>query len=359
MTLSAPPAFTRLFVLAFIAAVASALAAAGPAAAQWTICNESSYVAEIAIAYPETDRRVTEGWTRVRPGQCEMARRTTLTPGMHHLYARSSAAHRGGLREWAGSTPMCVDARDFSLAGDAACEDLGFETRFFIEVPIDGTARRTALVDPSYEKTNLGGPSQAANLERLRIAGIQRLLSDVGYYDRAVDGYSGRRTVRAIAQFVEDQGVGETPDDFALIDLLEQAALRRTDEAGLKLCNRTSNLVWTAIAQREDESWESRGWWPLGPDECAKVLDEALSQPAYYVYAAMADPDAEADRPLAAANEPFCLAPTRFSILGRESCTNRGYEEGRFVTVLARERPVATLEFTDADFAPTRTASRP
>jgi uncharacterized membrane protein len=349
----------RALIAAMLATLAAVLGLAAPASAQWTICNESSYIAEVAIAYPEAERRVTEGWTRVRPGECQMTLRQPLTPGSYYLYARSSAAHRGGMREWTGAMPLCVDEGDFSIAGDAVCEDLSFDTRFFLEVPIDGTARRTSLVDPSFEKENLQGPETVANLASLRIAGIQRLLTDVGYYDRAIDGYTGLRTTRAIEQFISDRNIEQVPPDNELIDLLEQAALQRSDEAGLKLCNRADTLVWTAIAQRHDDGWESRGWWPLGPDECAKVLDEPLTQPAYYVYAAVRDPDSETDRPLAAANEPFCLAPTRFAILGRESCAGRGYEEGQFATVIAQDRPFATLEFTAADFVSGGVALRP
>ncbi len=352
--------FSRLAPPALLLGLITALGLGAPAAAQWTVCNESSYIAEVAVAYPEGDNKVTEGWTRVRPGECQIARRTALTPGVHHLYARSSPAHRGGLREWSGVTPLCVDEGDFSIAGDAVCEDLGFETRFFMEVPIDGTARRTALVDPDFESENLPRADMGGvDMTSVRLAGIQRLLTDTGYYDRAIDGFTGIRTTRSIEQFVADQQLRSTPSDFELIDLLESAALLRADEVGLKLCNRTDTLVWTAIAQRAEEEWESRGWWPLGPDECAKVLNEALTQEAYYVYAAMGDPETQTDRPLAAADEPFCLAPTRFAILGRESCAGRGYDEGRFATVLTRDRPFATLEFTDADFAAASAALRP
>ena len=342
----------------------TALAAPAPAAAQWTLCNESSFIVEAAVARPETDRLVTEGWTRIRPGDCEVALEE-LTPGPHYVYGRSSLAHRGGLRQWSGTEPLCVDSRDFSFSGDAACEDLGFETRFFIEAPIVGTVHRTAFTEPTLEKVHpdygsrvLGDPAVPGDPERVRIAGLQRLLSDTGFYARTIDGYSGRRTDQAIAAFVADAGLASTPNDRQLIDLLEEAALQRSDEAGLKLCNRADNTIWTAIATRVEESWESRGWWPLGPDECAKVIDTALTQPAYYVYAALESPDGGADRPLANAQEAFCLAPTRFAILGRGSCRNRGFDEGRFITVLSRERPAATLEFSEPDFETARAALR-
>lgn len=338
------PASVRLLALTLLSAAACALLGA-PAAAQWEVCNHTSFIADVAIAYPEGERRVTEGWTRIRPAGCAQVRRTPLTPGMHYLYARSSPAHRGGMREWAAHVPLCVDARDFSLAGDAACEDLGFETRFFIEVPIDASTHKSTLVEPELKAVNMVTP-----MERIRIAGIQRLLSDNGLYDRAIDGYTGRRTTQAISGFVASEGLSETPSDDELIDRLEAAALRRSDEQGLKLCNRAEDMVWTAIAMRNGESWESRGWWSLGPDECAKVIDEALDQPAYYVYAAIHDPETDEDLPLHAAQEAFCLAPTRFAILGREACARRGYSEGQFATVLARDRPAATLEFSTSDF---------
>ncbi|MGD2134183.1 MAG: DUF1036 domain-containing protein [Maricaulaceae bacterium] len=327
-----------------------------PAWAQWSICNETSYVIEVATSSPEAERQVTEGWTRVRPGDCEIAR-DELTSGLHHIYARSSAAHRGGLREWSGQTPLCVDTRDFSLAGDAACEDLGFETRYFLEEPIEGTEHTSTMVEPTLEKLHpdygsrvLGDPLIPGDPERLRVAGIQRLLSDTGFYTRAIDGYPGRRTDQAISAFLSAAGLSNTPPDPELIDMLETAALQRSDEAGLKLCNRAEATVWTAVAMRAEESWESRGWWPLGPDECAKVLDTPLTQAAYYVYAAIEGEAGGEDRPLAAAQEAFCLAPTRFAILGRGDCEVRGFEEGRFLTVLSRERPAATLEFSESDF---------
>jgi uncharacterized membrane protein len=341
------PRFALLAVIPV--ALAAALALTRPAAAQWTICNESSYITEIAVSYPEGDKRVTEGWTRVRPGECQITRRTALTPGPHYVYAHSSPAHRGGMREWSGTKALCVDQKDFNLTGESPCL-AGADTRFFIEVPVDGPAKRTALVDPSFEKANLAGPDVAANLARLRVAGIQRLLTDAGYYDRPADGYTSLRMQRAIEKFITDQKLQRLPQDSELIDLLENAALQHQDDAGLKVCNRATALIWTAVAMRSDEGWESRGWWPLRQNECARVLDQPLTEPAYYVYAAMTDPAGKGDHSLVTADEAFCLAPTRFAILGREACTKRGYDEGKFATVLTRDRKFATVEFAGSDF---------
>ncbi len=319
----------------FAFALLFAVLVAPSAQAQWTLCNQTSFVLESAIAYDESGRRITEGWTRLRPGECREVIDRPLTPGMHYLYARSSFAHRGGRREWSGYADHCVDVSDFSLAGEAECEEVGFETRGFVEIDITSEEQRTPLREPtSYEDPHT--------------AGVQRLLRDNGYEIRTIDGFSGRRTRRAVRVFAQDQGIDASLDEPELIDALEEAALSRADEIGLRLCNRAEGSVWAAVARRRDDSWESRGWWPLDPGECARVFDEPLEDPAYYVYAGRRENGV--DRPLTAADETFCIAETRFDILGRENCVSRGFIDARFATVLSQGREAVSLEFTEADF---------
>lgn len=326
--------------LALAAALGAGLAAA-PARAEWTVCNETSYVLQVAIAYDEAGRRVTEGWTRLRPSDCKAVRRGPLAEGEHYLYARSSRAHRGGLREWSGEAKLCVDSTDFSLAGEASCEDVGFETRSFIAIDIDDREWRTRLREPV-------SPLAPLTLDTARLAGIQRLLRDNGYDVKEVDGLPGRRTDRALRKFLDTIGRRDTPKDEEILDLLEDAALKKADEAGLKICNRGEAQLWTAIAQRRGDGWESRGWWPLGGGECARVIDQPLAAAAYYVYAGLRE--GERERTLAAGEEIFCLAATKFAILGRENCETRGYSQGPFLTVLSQGRDTVTVELKEADF---------
>ncbi len=339
-----PHMILRPLALAALA-FAAALVAAPAARADWTLCNETSFILEAAIAYPEGDKQVTEGWTRLRPSECKVAKRGPLNFGTHHLYARSSPAHRGGLREWAGATPLCVDAGDFSIAGEALCEDVGFETRFFVDIAVLAPNKTTSFTEPSVD-----GPAVERDPDRTRTAGLQRLLRDNDLGDiRVIDGYAGRRTSRAIQTFISQQGLADAPDDLGLMNLLERSALLRADNVGLKLCNDADERIWTAVAKRRGDTWESRGWWLLAPDQCAKVINEKLDQSAYYVYAAARDD--LGDRPLVTGEEAFCLAETRFAILGRDSCEDRGYLRGRFTAVLVQDRPSITLEFEQDDFA--------
>jgi uncharacterized membrane protein len=117
---------------------------------------------------------------------------------------------------------------------------------------------------------------------------------------------------------------------------------------GLTLCNRTHGRVWTAIARRRGEGWESRGWWPLAAGSCVRTLDEELLQDVYYVYAAL-DSD-QGPRLLAAPGEAFCTSPSRFAILGRENCDTRYYTTSLFSPISARGRAGLVVEFEDRDF---------
>ncbi len=327
------------FALLALALIAAAVCSR-PAQANWTLCNDTSFVIEVAVSYPDRGRRVTEGWTKILPGACAIARAGELERGNHHFFGRASTAHHGGRREWAGATPLCVDSAEFSLAGEANCEEVGFETRTFVEVPIDADEWTTTLVEPADWDS-----------EDARTAGLQRLLIDNGYAVRRVDGFEGRRTRSALAAFVRDRGLQGVVDQDELILALEEAAIEKIDQVGLRLCNRASATVWTAIARREGEGWESRGWWPLEIDSCAKVINETIDETdALYVYAGLRETEVSPDRPLSSADESFCLADTRFSIVGRENCQARGYSVGRFATLVPTGRGALTVEFQDADF---------
>lgn len=335
------PVTLRLAALLVLLLAPMALAA--PARAEWRLCNETSFVVEAAAGFEESGKKIVEGWTRLRPGECQPVKRGALATGRYYLYARSSDAHRGGLREWSGREPLCVDAADFSLAGVADCEDVGFETRLFQEVAVAKPEWKTTLEQPH-------DPTLNHDLEDAKIEGLQRLLQDNGYAISSIDGYAGRQTEREVRRFLADENVTERPDEWEMIDMLEAAALRKADEAGLKVCNRSGADIWTAVALRKQDDWESRGWWPLEPEECARMLDTPVDDPGVYVYAALREEGV--DRPLQAATESFCVAETRFAIIGRADCERRGYATGRFSPVVSQGRDSVTLDFTSDDFAP-------
>lgn len=333
--------------MAIVCAVFAALSAfASHAAAQqtngWQICNETSYVLEAATARPDGQAILVQGWTRLRPGECRLAVRAPLARGTHYLYARTSAAHRGGRGQWGGDARLCVDpSRTFSIENPPECAAMGLEERLFRRVQINKRdSWRTSFAE-----------AEPYTLARARQAGLQRLLNDAGY-----DLYGNQRSIdprviaSAIAQFRVNARLAPNASEDQLIDALEVAARRRADQVGLTLCNRTRGHLWTAVARRRGEGWESRGWWELNPNGCVRTIDEVLTQDLYYVFASL-DSD-QGQRLLAAGGEPFCTSPSRFAILGRVNCDQRYYDTGLFTPISAHQRQGLVVDFTDNDFLP-------
>jgi uncharacterized membrane protein len=334
---------TTLRRLAGLAAFALSIAGLGaPAAAQWEVCNHTSYITQVATSTTDDGLVRTEGWFRVRPGECAIVRDEPLAPGPIALYAQSARAHLGGTRQWAGGIARCVDAANqtFLFSGERPCEELGpgVEERLFIAAEATGPTWRTTLEEPDRH-----------DARKARQAGIQRLLQDAGYDVPVIDGFGGRRTVLETRRFVEDRGLSNTIEEPDLIDALEAAAVERGRDLGLTVCNQTSAEVWTAHATMREDGWESRGWWSLPANGCARLLSTGLAGRDHYLFAALESPDGE--RRLTSGVEPFCLADTRFAIIGRDDCARRGYTVGRFVRLDTRGRSVLEVTLSEDDFA--------
>lgn len=341
--------FSRRGALAALAAVASfgALVLSGSAVAQqqqrapngWQICNETTYVLEAATGRPDGRSIQVQGWTRLRPGECRVAVGAPLARGTHYLYARTSSAHRGGRQQWTGDARLCVDpTRQFQIENPPRCTDSYEERRF----------RRVQINKRDSWRTSFSEANQYSQ-SRSRQLGLQRLLEDAGFDVReGRGGVDPRRIAAAIAQFRTTARLAPSASQDQLIDALETAARRRAGQVGLTLCNRTRGRVWTAIARRRGEGWESRGWWALAPAGCVRTIDEVLIQEVYYVYASLDSPNGP--RYLAAGGEPFCTSPARFAILGREHCDTRYYQTALFTRIGARNRDGLVVDFEERDF---------
>ncbi|MGQ0532648.1 MAG: DUF1036 domain-containing protein [Caulobacteraceae bacterium] len=341
--------FIRRGALIALTAAASvaALAFAGSAVAQqqqrgpngWQICNETTFVLEAATGRPDGRSIQVQGWTRLRPGECRVAVGAPLARGTHYLYARTSTAHRGGRRQWAGDARLCVDpTHQFQIVNPPRCTDT-YEGRRF---------RRVQINKRDSWRTSFSEATQYSQ-SRARQMGLQRLLEDAGYDVReGRRGVDPRRIAQAIAQFRATARLSPTASEDQLIDALEQGARRRAGQVGLTLCNRTRGHVWTAVARRRGEGWESRGWWALAPNGCVRTIDEVLIQEVYYVHASLDTPDGP--RYLAAGGEPFCTSPARFAILGRERCETRYYQTALFTRIGARNRDGLVVDFEERDF---------
>ncbi|KCZ92108.1 DUF1036 domain-containing protein [Hyphomonas johnsonii] len=306
----------------------------------WSLCNRTSYVIEAAIGRPQGAGITVEGWTKLQPGTCKLALPGPLEPKFHFVYARTSTAHRGGVREWGGETELCVDPTgSFSLENPPECAAMGLEARGFRAVEI---TRRTRWTTPFTEIENF-------DAGKARAAGIQRLLEEAGVVSGVIDGNIGHKTRAAIAEFLKQNGLPSTTSESDLIDFLEQVAKERGRSMGFTVCNRTKNRVWSAIARRGTEGWESRGWWMLEAGGCSRVIDRALSGTDYFVYGEMEDGDKV--RTLAKASDGFCVGHSKFAIVGRDDCEASAYRTALFAATPPPVDRKLVFEFFERDFA--------
>jgi uncharacterized membrane protein len=311
----------------------------------WSVCNETSYVIQVASGRPEGGGTVVQGWTRVRPGGCETLIDQTLTPGVHYLYAESSKAHRGGLKSWKGDEPLCVEGLvSFMIETLADCDAMGLDVRLFRPVLIESRTRWSTTIKETQPY------SLTASTPNAQAAGLQRLLNDAGIYNGAVDGDLGARTRGAIREFLRERNLPAETSDADLVDILEQVALDRARNIGMTLCNRTEKRIWSAIGVRNGDGWESRGWWQLEAGGCARVIDEPLLQTEHFVFGEMEGEEGEGKRLLVRGTDTFCIARSKFVISGRENCGVSAYKPALFASTSVPVDRKLIFEFFERDF---------
>ena len=334
-----------LLICFFVAALFALLpqkAMAQQSGSGWQACNQTSYIIEAATARYADQGIVVDGWHRLRPGSCQTVLEGPLTPGLHYLFGRSSTAHRGGPRQWGGDVDLCVHPTScISIETLPDCSLMGLEARSF----------RPVLIERSNGWTTNFTETEKRNLKQASAAGVQRLLDNAGIFSGRIDGFLGRRTRAAIGNFLRDNNLSADTSDADLMDILEQAALERARNVGLTFCNRTEHRIWSAMARRRGEGWESRGWWLLEAGGCARVIDEPLLQAEHFAYAEM-EVEGEALHLLSRGSDPFCVSRSKFAITGRQQCEEGAYRTGYFVATPPPENRKLVYEFFERDFTP-------
>jgi len=314
-----------------------------PVVGNWQICNETSFSLRIATAFMQGEKPAAKGWKSLRSGSC--LETEILVGAAKYVYAESSKAHRGGIREWRGEIPLCtVDAENFAADPDIGCALQNMTTRNFMA--IDPMEPITSLV----EIENF--------VSKASTAGIQRLLRDNGYDITRVDGIAGRRTSKTLSKFLKDNELPASLTTEEQLDALEQAAKEKVKSIGLTLCNRSESDIWSAIGLRRKGNWESRGWWKIEAENCTQVYTGSLLTADLSYYASQdggLDEEGEklsdkSIRVTAAAPSQFCISDSKFAVLGRESCIDNGYKAANF-RVLPADKEGLTIDLTDADFA--------
>ncbi len=101
-----------------------------------------------------------------------------------------------------------------------------------------------------------------------------------------------------------------------------------TAQAQFAVCNQTLNVLNVAVGRYQYENFATSGWWTVGPNRCANVIDEVLSVRYVYVFAQ----DVFGKEIMSGAT-PMCIDTKRFDVVGDEDCLVRGFLEARFKEV--------------------------
>ena len=329
-------------------AAAMLLFAAMPAEAALTLCNRTSYVLYAATAAIKSPQTQTQGWTRIAPGECQVARKEALTAETYLVHARSSLAHGGAARAWGGSFPMCVRDTNFSFNQSvtmAACSTEGTFALPFAALDTGGRSNWTMTLD---EQPAL--PS----LPAAQLAGVKRLLRDNGYETGPIDAAVSRPTSVALAAF-RKKALSDKAGNTELFQALEQEARKLNSPAGYTVCNDSNTVLDVALGELDKGKPASRGWWTLARGACARLLTAPLAGNAYYLLARRKDGNV-----VAGGTEKFCISPTAFDVRERGNCATRRQIEAGFVRTQTGGQPGYTARIGDKGLiAPSAVAQKP
>ena len=120
---------------------AAAIALASPASADFTVCNDSFDVLNIALAYGQGAEFVSQGWWSVAPNRCVALLRGDIPVRYLYLFA-TDVFNRAVLD---GEALFCTDTGRFRIIGVADCRARGHLVSAFSEVDI-GSASEWVVI---------------------------------------------------------------------------------------------------------------------------------------------------------------------------------------------------------------------
>lgn len=308
-----------------VLALAICAAMAAPASAAMNACNRTSYVLYVATATENKDGIASQGWTRVAPGRCRTVLAADLAAPAYDIYARSSRAHSGETRAWGGAKDICVRETNFTTQNPPDARQCSSDD--FYTLPF-------ATVDTHHLRswtTTFSESPALATLPQAQLAGLKRLLHDLGYKLGAIDGHPDKAADAAIADFRTRLRLAATASIDDLFDALETDAMKTATPAGYSVCNDTAKSVAAALGQRQGGAWMAHGWWKVGAGSCARLLADLRGVDSLYLFVQKVNGPA-----LVTGAEKFCVADIQFDIQGRTNCAKRGLSEVGFLETKVR-----------------------
>jgi len=154
---------TRFPGVAAGALIASAaamwLAAVGPAAADFRLCNNTSSRVGVAVGYKDAQGWTTEGWWNLPARTCETVLKGNLVARYYYVYAIDY--DRGG--EWMGQAYMCTRDKEFTIRGIGDCLARGYDRTGFFEVDTGEQRAWTVQLTESSEQPAQKPPAGSAS----------------------------------------------------------------------------------------------------------------------------------------------------------------------------------------------------
>jgi uncharacterized membrane protein len=141
-------AAASLFAAGLLAVLVLA-ASAGPAAADFRLCNNTASRVGVAVGYKDADGWSTEGWWNLPSRTCETVLKGNLVARYYYVYAIDY--DRGG--EWMGQAFMCTRDKEFTIRGISDCLARGFDRTGFFEVDTGEQRAWTVQLTESSEQT--------------------------------------------------------------------------------------------------------------------------------------------------------------------------------------------------------------
>lgn len=295
-----------------------------PAQAALTLCNRTSYILYAATSAIQSPRSETEGWTRIAPGECQVARKERLVAETYLVHARTSLAHSGPPRAWGGAYPVCVKDANFTIKQAVTEPYCTAEDTFalpFAALDNRGKASWTMNFDEQ----------PAMNLTEAQLAGVKRLLKDNGYGVARIDGKPDKVTGAALADFRKRMHFAADAGNADLFTALEHEAGKRIAPAGYTVCNDAREPLLVALGQIDRGKALSQGWWTVEPGACAKTMTAPLTSDTVYILAQRKSGGTLVGGPMR-----FCTTTAAFEITGNANCAARGFVEAGFAATRTR-----------------------
>ncbi|SFN86244.1 Uncharacterized membrane protein [Mesorhizobium sp. NFR06] len=129
----------RAALAALLGAALFSILSPSLAHAEFTVCNQTLDVVNLAVGQKVDNADQTDGWWTIGANQCVNVIREELANRYIYLYATDVFGH--AILD--GSTEMCIDRRRFSIRGIDECWQRGHIAARFVEVDTLEQARWT------------------------------------------------------------------------------------------------------------------------------------------------------------------------------------------------------------------------